>query len=173
MLSSTYRQSSQDNSACRTADPENRLLWRMSRRRLSFEELRDSMLAAAGRLDTSVGGRPVDLTSSAARRRTVFGTVDRIALPGFYRYFDFPGRDAHAPERHETTVPQQALYMMNNSFIMDQAAHLARRSESPAKTPAERIASLYQLVYGRRPNAEELALGREFTAAALPAPDEP
>ena len=59
--------------------------------------------------------------------------------------------------------------MMNNSFIMDQAAHLARRSESPAKTPAERIVSLYQLVYGRRPTAEELALGREFTAAAPPA----
>ncbi len=170
MLSATYRQSSQDNPACRAVDPDNRLLWRMSRRRLSFEEMRDSMLAAAGRLDVSVGGRPIDLTTTAARRRTVYGAVDRIALPGFYRSFDFPGRDAHAPERHETTVPQQALYMMNNSFIMDQAAYLARRTELLA--PTERIAALYRLVYGRRPATEELALGRQFVTEAPPMPEE-
>jgi Protein of unknown function (DUF1553)/Protein of unknown function (DUF1549)/Planctomycete cytochrome C len=173
MLSATYRQSSQDNPTARTADPENRLLWRMNRRRLSFEEIRDSVLATAGRLDDTASGRPIDLTKAGSRGRTIYGTVDRITLPGFYRYFDFPGRDAHTAERHETITPQQALYMMNNTFMMDQAAHLARRIESLAKAPpAERIAALYRLVYARSPSAEELALGQEFVASATPAPDE-
>src|SRR5205823_490597 len=75
MLSATYRQSSQDNPTCRIADPENRLLWRMSRRRLTFEEIRDSVLATAGRLDDTVGGPPIDLSRAGVRRRTVYGTV--------------------------------------------------------------------------------------------------
>ena len=166
MLSATYCQSSQDNPACRAADPENRLLWRMSRRRLTFEEFRDALLATAGRLDDSVGGRPIDLTRAGVRRRTVFGIVDRVALPGFYRYFDFPSSDAHTPERHETTIPQQALYLMNNTFVMDQAGCLARRTKSPMATPTERITSLYRLVFGRNPSAEELALGLDFVASA-------
>ena len=97
MLSATYQQSSQDNPASRTIDPDNHLLWRMSRRRLSFEEIRDSMLASAGRLDETTHGRPIDLTKAGARGRTIFGAVDRITLPGFYRYFDFPGRTPTSP----------------------------------------------------------------------------
>jgi len=171
VLSATYRQSSQDNPMCRAVDPENKLLWRMSRRRLTFEELRDSILASAGRLDDALGGPPIDLTKAGVRRRTVYGTVDRITLPGFYRYFDFPGRDAHTPERHETIIPQQALYMMNNAFIMDQAGYLARRTESLAK-PADRVAALYRLIYGRRPSTEEQALGLEFVGQVANLPGE-
>src|SRR5205823_872921 len=100
--------------------------------RLAFEEIRDSLLAAAGQLDDAVGGRPIDLTTSGARRRTVFGTVDRITLPEFYRAFDFPSPDAHVAGRHETTTPQQALYMMNSAFVMDRAAALARRAATRA-----------------------------------------
>jgi len=90
MLSATYQQSSDDAPACRQVDPENRLLWRMNRRRLAFEEIRDSLLVAAGRLDSTMGGRPDDLEKAGALRRTVYGIVDRISLPGFYRAFDFP-----------------------------------------------------------------------------------
>ncbi len=171
MLSSTYRQSSQDNPAARTVDPENRFLWRASRRRLGFEELRDSLLATAGRLDLTLGGRPVDLTRGGSEKRTIFGTVDRVNLPGLYRDFDFPSADSHAPGRHETIVPQQALFMMNSTFFMDQAARLARRTERAVQTPTERIRALYRLVYGRAPTTEELALGLEFVASEEPAPD--
>ena len=166
MLSATYCQSSQDNATCRAADPENRLLWRMNRRRLTFEEFRDALLTTAGRLDDAVSGRPIDLTHAGARQRTVFGVVDRVSLPGFYRYFDFPSADAHTPERHETIIPQQALYLMNNTFVLDQAGYLARRTESPPATPTARIMALYRLVYGRRPTAEELAIGLQFVASA-------
>ncbi|MSU44272.1 MAG: DUF1553 domain-containing protein [Pedosphaera sp.] len=163
LLSSTWQQSSQDNPAARAADPENRLLWRMNRQRLSFEELRDSLLTAAGRLDTTIGGPPSDLTKNTVRRRTVFGAVDRMTLPGFYRYFDFPGADAHVPERHETIVAQQALYLMNNSFVMDQASHAARRTAAVTNSnPAARLDQLYRLILGRSPKPAERTLGLEF-----------
>jgi hypothetical protein len=176
LLSATWRQSSHDNPAYRAIDPENQLLWRMSRRRLSFEEMRDSLLAAAGRLDPTIGGRPHDLVKNSVRRRTVFGTVDRVTLPGFYRYFDFPGADAHVPERHETIVAQQSLYLMNNGFVMEQASRAARRSvwfDAPRRDPesandsAARIDSLYRMILGRSPSAEERSLGLEFVEEGM------
>ena len=168
LLSATWQQSSADNPTARAADPENRLLWRMNRHRLGFEEVRDSLLAVAGRLDPKIGGPPSDLTKNNVRRRTVFGTVDRVTLPGFYRYFDFPGADAHVAERHETIVAQQALYLMNNGFVMEQAAHVARRSATTASSssgsddPAARLDHLYRLILGRNPSAAERTLGLEF-----------
>lgn len=166
LLSATWRQSSRDVPEYRALDPENRLLWRMNHRRLSIEELRDSILAAAGRLDDSLGGRPIDLTSLNARRRTLYGTVDRISLPGFYRSFDFPSPDSHIAERFETIVPQQALFLMNNAFPMDQAIAIAGRT-STATSPSERIAMLYRLILGRSPDAEELDLSLQFIEKAI------
>jgi hypothetical protein len=176
LLSATWQQSAQgggqnsanpDSSAPRAAlslDPGNALLWRANRRRLGFEELRDSLLAVAGRLDEDVsGGRPLDLTRNNVRRRTVFGAVDRVTLPGFYRYFDFPGADAHVSERHETIVAQQALYLMNNGFVMEQASHVARRSAIAGDDDAAaRIERLYRIALGRGPRSDERALGLEF-----------
>lgn len=161
LLSSTWQQSSQDNPAYRSTDPENRMLWRMNRRRLSFEELRDSLLAVSGRLDRTIGGRPSDLVKNIVRRRTVFGKVDRMALPGFYRYFDFPGADTHVPKRHETIVAQQALYLMNNGFVMDQASHVAHGTAA-LEDPAARIHAMYRHVLGRSPSDEEHALSQGF-----------
>ena len=136
-------------------------------RRLTFEEFRDAILAMAGRLDESVSAaRSISHARHYARRRTVFGVVDRVALPGFYRYFDFPSSDAHTPERHETTIPQQALYLMNNSFVMDQAGYLARRTAAPTATPTERILSLYRLVFYGDPAAEELAIWNSWRPPA-------
>ena len=171
MLSATYQQSSTDNPMYRATDPENRLLWRMSRRRLTFEEFRDSILATSGRLDETLGGRSFDLTRAGSERRTIFGIVDRMNLPGFYRNFDFPSSDAHTPERHETLIPQQALFLMNSAFIMDRATDLAGRTAS--QTPTERVTAMYKLVYSRAPSAAELALGLEFTATAANVPEEP
>ncbi|MDB5338197.1 MAG: Protein of unknown function (DUF1553)/Protein of unknown function (DUF1549)/Planctomycete, partial [Planctomycetaceae bacterium] len=164
LLSGAWQQSSQDHPGNHARDPENRLLWRMNRRRLSFEELRDSILTASGQLDSSYGGRPLDLTVSSARRRTIFGSVDRNTLPGFYRYFDFPSPEAHVAERFETIVPQQALYLMNNAFTMDQAASLAQRTASLSAS-SERITELYRLALGRLPDSDELALGLKFISS--------
>ena len=81
---STYRQASIDRPECRAADPENRLLWRMNRRRLDLEAMRDTLLAVAGQLDTH-HGRPaggLDCAPTTPRRRAVYGFIDRQDLPG-------------------------------------------------------------------------------------------
>ncbi len=167
MLSATYQQSSDDNPAARQVDAENRLLWRMNRRRLSFEQIRDSLLIVAGRLDDAIGGKAEDLLKAGSYRRTVYGLIDRTIVPGVYRYFDFPSADAHIAERHETIIPQQALFMMNNGMVMDQAWHLAHRPElATLSDPQRRIAMMYRLAYGREPNSQEMSLGIQFIASA-------
>ncbi len=165
MLSAVYQQSSEDRPEARRADPDNRLIWRMTRRRLDFEALRDSLLAASGRLDLTMGGRPVQLGASS-RRRTVYGYVDRLNLPGMFRVFDFASPDAHSAQRHATTVPQQALFLLNSPFILEQARALARRVEAEAD-PAARVQALYRLAYGRPATARELELARGLAEAPV------
>ncbi len=134
LLSAAYRQASNDNLKAAAIDPENTLLWRMNRRRLEFEPLRDSLLAAAGRLDERMGGLPVDVTKAPyPTRRSVYGFIDRQNLPGLFRAFDLASPDTATPKRHETTVPQQALFLMNAPFVIEQARAFAARSTLPGR----------------------------------------
>jgi Protein of unknown function (DUF1553)/Protein of unknown function (DUF1549) len=164
MLSRAYQQSSQDNPVARRLDPENRWLWRMSRRRLDFEELRDSLLAAGGKLDRAQGGLPVSAIAwPYSKRRTVYSFIDRALVPNDFRVCDFASPDAHSPQRYLTTVPQQALLMMNSPFVIEQARAVMNRPEIAAENnPRLRIAKLYRLFYGRSPNADEIALGLKY-----------
>jgi hypothetical protein len=166
LLSSTYRQASLDRPACRQADPDNRLLWRMNRRRLDLEAMRDSLLALGGRLERGFGGRPVDVAGDPrCRRRTVYGLVDRQSLPGLYRAFDFASPDQSADRRPRTTVPQQALFGMNAPFVVEQARALAARPEvSHQADPVRRVAALYRLTLCRAPSAGEVGLALDFLA---------
>ena len=126
MLSSTYQQSSELRPDCLERDPQNRLLWRYNRQRLDFEAMRDSVLAVAGTLDTTMGGPSVALQEPPLpTRRTVYGFIDRQNLDGVYRTFDFAVPDATSPKRFVTTVPQQALFLMNSPFVQQQASKLA------------------------------------------------
>ena len=105
MRSSTYQQKSDDRPESRAIDPENALYWRMNRRRLDFEATRDALLAVSGRLDAKIGGPPMpSLTDTASNRRTLYGSIDRLNLPGLYRTFDFPDPNATSPKRDFTTV---------------------------------------------------------------------
>jgi hypothetical protein len=164
VLSAAYRQASEDRPECRAADPENRLLWRMNRRRLDLESLRDSLLVAAGRLDTTMGGPSVKLTEQPyATRRAVYGFIERQNLPGFFRTFDFAGPDTHSPKRPYTTVPQQALFLMNSPFAIEQATHLANRPEvRSVDNEAERIERLFRCALGREPDKDELSMAQTF-----------
>lgn len=166
LLSATYQQASDDRPDARRIDPDNRLLSRMNRRRLDFEATRDALVAASGQLDRTVGGFAVSLTAQPfSHRRTVYGFIDRQDLPGLFRSFDFANPDAHSPQRFTTTVPQQALFLMNSPFVQECAARLAGRPEVAQQTdPAARIEQIYRLLYGRQPTAEETALGLEFLA---------
>lgn len=164
VLSAAYRQKSDDRADCRRLDPENTLLWKMNRQRLDFEALRDALLAVSGRLDRFVGGPPVrDLLAPTATRRTVYGHIDRLNLPGLFRTFDFPSPDATNPRRDTTTVAPQALFLMNNPFALESARKLLQRPEVAAeKDVSGRAGRLYRLLYGRGPDAQEITLAREF-----------
>jgi mono/diheme cytochrome c family protein len=164
VLSNTYRQASFDRPACRTKDPENRLLWRANRRRLDLEAMRDSMLAVSGRLDPTMYGRPVDVAGDfTSGRRTVYGMVDRQGLPGLFRAFDFASPDASAERRPRTTVPQQALFGLNSPFVLQQARTLAARPEVTRETdPAARVAALYRLILSREPKPAEVTGSLRF-----------
>jgi Protein of unknown function (DUF1553) len=167
VLSSTYRQSSFDRPECRQKDPDNKYLWRMPRRRLDLEAMRDSLLAVSGKLDRTVGGRPVDIVGNPKNgRRTIYGLVDRQSLPGLYRSFDFASPDQSAERRPSTTVPQQALFGMNSPFLIEQARALTGHPDLAKEMTAEgRIRALYRLVLARQPEAVELAMGVRFLAA--------
>jgi hypothetical protein len=183
VLSSTFRRASADVPVARKADPQNRFLWRMPRRRLEFEELRDTILDVSGRLDLRLYGRPVELTVRPyPTRRSIYGFVDRLNIPGVFRAFDVAGPDQHAPRRHSTTVPQQALFLLNSPFLRDAARALAARSlgsqSAQLTDPVARVRELYRILFGRDPSPHELALGLRATpvlppeevAAAVPVP---
>ena len=164
MLSATYQQGSDYNAVAHKADPENTLLWRSNRRRLEFEAMRDSILAVSGKLDRALGGRPADITGDSSNpRRTIYGFIDRQNLPGMFRAFDFASPDTHSPQRFTTTVPQQALFMMNSPFAVAQAKALAARPEvAQEPEPSKRVEKLYRLLYGRSPTPDEIWAAAEF-----------
>ena len=168
LLSRTYQQASVCDERTAEADPENRLFGRMNRRRLEFEALRDSVLAVAGQLDPARGGPPVEITTAPfTRRRTVYSFIDRQNLPGVFRTFDLASPDITTAQRHSTTVPQQALFLLNSPFLLEQAAALARRPDLAAlEQPRQRIEQLYRLLFGRVPDGDELRAGEAFLREA-------
>ncbi len=172
LLSATYQQTSFSRPEAEKTDSENRLVWKMNRRRLEFEGLRDNLLAVSGQLDPTVGGPPVQLEATPfPKRRTLYGFIDRQNLPGLFRTFDLASPDAHTPQRFTTTVPQQALFMLNSPFLMETLTQLANRPEVAAVSDVnERIRLLYQLIYSRSPSPRELELGAAYIRAAQETP---
>ncbi len=160
MLSSVYQAGTENNEANFAKDSGNRMYWRFNRRRMDAEQLRDSVLSVAGNLDDSLGGPSEDLTP-AFERRTVYGKVSRYKLDTYLQTFDFPPPNISAEKRFTTTVPLQRLFLMNSDFMQMEAEELAKRVASEPGNPA-RIRKLYQLVYDREPNEEELKLGLDF-----------
>ncbi len=175
VTSATFQQSSQRHQPAAQStlgeqlDPENRLLWRMNPRRLSYEELRDSMLVASAELERAFGGKPTDLFSQPfPRRRAVYGLVDRQFLPGLLRTFDFANPDLHTPQRNETTVPQQALYFLNHPFVLERARKIAADLEP--LPPVSRVTGLFQNILQRQPTPQETAEALDWVTTATEEP---
>ncbi len=158
MLSAVYGLSSEDIPANNAVDPDDRLLWRASWQRMDAETLRDSLLFVAGNLDLQAGGPPAALEDKN-KRRAVYGFVSRRKLDSMLALFDFPNPNNTSEQRVVTNVPLQRLYMMNSSFVEDQAAGLAKRLSG---SEDQRVKQAYRTVYGREPSAEELQLGLAF-----------
>jgi hypothetical protein len=173
MLSSVYQESTANNARFAQIDPGNRLLWRANIRRLEFEPLRDSLLAIGGNLDMTMYGKPVELNKEPySTRRTIYGFVDRSDVADVLVNFDFANPDLETGRRHETTVPQQALFLMNSPLVVEQAKKLVARAEFLAMTNEEaRIDFLYQAIYQRPPRSEEIELGTDFVSQRDDSPE--
>ena len=159
VLSNAYRQSSSRSEIGTAKDPGNRLLWRQNRSRLDFESLRDSMLAVAGELDTSIGGPPFDLVARpASTRRALYAFVSREHPSQLMRAFDFSNPEEHSPRRQLTTVPQQALFLMNSPFMAGRARAVAAECGDPERC----IERIHRRVLGRLPDAREFGEAKAF-----------
>jgi hypothetical protein len=169
MLSRVYQESGYilPGSDYSDKDPDNRLLWRANVRRLDFESFRDSLLAMAGKLDTKMGGQPVNITDEPySYRRSIYGYIDRGNVPEIMSLFDFSDPDMPNTKRATTVVPQQALFLMNSPMAVDVARGIVARSEFQAALKAGNsqhcVQALYHIMFQRFPNYKELQLGQDF-----------
>lgn len=178
MSSSVYQQASHSVTGNFKRDPENRLLWRFSRRRLEYEAIRDSMLAVAGKLDPSRGGPASLIANTMGKdssksstwqlnpyRRAVYAAIERDELAPLLQTFDFASPDETSSRRDITTVPTQSLFMMNSEFPMEMASGLTGKLgiHSPVKGDVDAaIGTLYQHVFHRAPTEGEHAAARAF-----------
>src|SRR6185436_12748872 len=184
-----YQQDSRANPEAMKADPTNQWLWRTNIQRLDFEQVRDSLLNFGNKLDLTMGGQPFPLTAGtgagkgryggadldsmkgSTNRRTVYAFIDRSALPEMFNTFDFANPDMSTGERIMTTVPQQALFMMNSPFLVDQVKNiLARPDIAAAKTDAEKVRLIFRTLFQRAPSAAELKLAEQFLTTEAPEP---
>ncbi|MBI3210671.1 MAG: PSD1 domain-containing protein [Candidatus Solibacter usitatus] len=161
-LSSTYALSYQSETKAFTADPDNRLLWRANRRRLDIESLRDSLLAASGELDESMGGKPLKVADEKNKRRTVYGFVSRRKLDGTLALFDFPNPNSTSEQRMPTATPVQQLFFLNGKFLMERGDALSARLEKESSADSARIRAAYRLLFCREPEKAEIDAGLAY-----------
>jgi hypothetical protein len=179
VLSHTYQLSAENREAAFRVDPENRLLWRMNRRRLDVEALRDSLLAISGQLDlspaestvahlpdqaTGVGDKPHKPFES--RRRSVYLPVIRNDLRPEFSLFDFADPQTVSGRRNQTIVAPQALFLLNSELLRDSARHLVEKlvKQIGPADEKELVRAAYREVFGRFPSADELRFSREYLA---------
>jgi mono/diheme cytochrome c family protein len=184
MLSATYQQASSLRPEAAEIDANNDLYWRFARRRLSGEELRDTLLATSGQLDRKPGGaHPFPPESSwgytqhvpfgtfyDSDKRSVYLIVLRNRRHPFLGLFDGADPNATTPQRQTTTVPTQALYFLNDPFFHAQAEKVAARVLAKADGAA-RLDELFRLALQRAPTSKEREVATAFLArytTALP-----
>jgi cytochrome c553 len=184
LLSNTYRQSSESDDAKAKVDPENQLVWRMNRRRLEAEEIRDTVLAASGRLNLKLGGPPVSIPLSPEERagmrdfsqwpvhpdyqehnrRSVYLMVKRSFRLPMFESFDQPDSTTSCARRESSTVAPQALTLMNSSFMTSQADAIAARIRKEHPDAASWVDAGTKLLLGRAATAAEKARASRYLA---------
>ena len=178
LLSRTYRLSSQSDDHAISVDPTNDLLSRFPRRRLDAESLRDTLLLLSGNLDPTPGGpHPFPPQSEwkftqhnpfkavyDSNRRSVYLMTQRIQRHPYLAIFDGPDPAASTPQRLTSTTPIQALYLLNDAFVHEQAAGLARRLLMASDRAEQRIEMAYLMVLNRSPDREDIEMAVRFLA---------
>ena len=169
LTSSTYQLDSVATPENGQRDPENRFLWRAQLRRLGAESIRDSLLFVGGDLNRRMGGSLLhvgnreflfdhtskDETNYASKRRAIYLPVIRNHLYDQFALFDFSNASVVQSRRAATTVPSQALFMLNSDLVMEAAVALVDRLEHSTIDPQRRVELLYQWVLGRLPTENE------------------
>jgi hypothetical protein len=177
MLSNAYQMASTGNDKALRIDPENTLLWRFNMRRLTAEEVRDSVLAVSGRLNPKMGGPsiyppiPKEVLAGQsvpgqgwgksppdeAARRSVYVHIKRSLLVPVLSQHDQADTDSSCPVRYTTTVPTQALGMLNGDFTNEQATAFAERLQRETPGDLEKqVRRAIRLTTGREPVGEEV-----------------
>ena len=178
LLSRVYRMSSAWNERAPQIDPENRLLWRMPRRRMDAEELRDAILSVSGQLDSTMGGsllastpfQDLSVTGVARNaglyqsdRRSVYLPVLRSAVHDLFQAFDFPDPAVLNGNRSTTTVASQALFMMNGRIVGQAAEHMAEiLSSDTGLNDRDRLQRACRRILGRPASPDELSEWESF-----------
>lgn len=180
VLSRAYQLGSAHDSAANEVDPDNRLIWRQAPRRLDAEAIRDAMLAASGQLDLTPdqssyvatvgdayvgrGVKPESFTEYQSSKRSAYLPIVRDCVPEVLDLFDFAEPSLVVAARDVTNVPSQALYLMNNEFVREQSAALAKRVLAGKPEAAQRIDLAYQLTLGRAATPEESERAQRYVA---------
>ena len=179
MLSSTYQMSTVFDQTSARVDPENTLLWRMNRRRLEAEAIRDAVMAVGEGLDLRMGGsmltfkdreyvtsvRNRDSTDYDVNRRAVYLPVIRSSLYDVFQAFDFGDPSVSNGNRQSTVVSPQALFMMNSSVVLEQSSNMAHGLLGQAQLDdAGRIREAYEKALGRLPTVAETDRALRFIA---------
>jgi hypothetical protein len=188
VTSATYRQSSRLDKKSMALDRDNRLLWRMTPRRLEAESIRDAILSASGKLDRRMGGpgynvweknnnyvaiyKPRAKLEADAFRRMIYQFKPRSQGDPTFGAFDCPDAALAVPRRNVSTTALQALTLLNSRFVIRQAAFFAERVASEAgPEPARQADRAFRLAFGRGPSETERAaavsLIKSHGAAAL------
>ena len=173
--SAAYRQSSAGNAEFEKLDGANQFLWRMNRRRLEAEAVRDSVLTVAAQLDNTRGGPPFkafgfkddesphynyeeyDPDDPQSHRRSVYRLIVRSVPDPFMATLDCADPSASVAKRNETLTPLQSLALLNNPFMVRMAEHFAERITPLGTNNADRLAAAWRIAFGREPETEELA----------------
>jgi hypothetical protein len=179
LLSETYCQSTEADTATLAADPENRLLSRMNRRRLDGESIRDSLLAVSGLMNPKAGGpgvvapelatasggaKPVALTKDATEhtRRSVYLLARRNLRHPFLGAFDLPDSNLSCPKRERSTTAPQALALLNSELATTSSRALSERIVRSNEREVKRIEEAFRLTLGRAPTDGETARAQSF-----------
>ncbi|MFK7770175.1 MAG: DUF1553 domain-containing protein [Mariniblastus sp.] len=178
MSSHVYRLSTNDNDQARKKDNRNRLLWKSNRRRVDAEVLRDSILFISGDLDLTPGGLTIQKITQYdfdykfnTSRRSVYVPTFRNSMLGLFEVFDFANPNLVIGDRNTSTLPTQALFLMNNPMIIKQSKKAAKRLLARENLESKsRVEYAYRQSFGRRPTKHEvddsLAYIESFVAAS-------
>ena len=181
VLSRAYRMASEHDADNYAKDPGNRYFWRMNRRRLDAEAIRDATLAVGGTLDLARPvGSPIarlstagelgrrgsieDLGDSVAHHRSIYLPLIRNGMPEALAVFDVADPSLIVGQREVTTVATQALFLMNSPLVLKQAQEAAKRVTSSSGDTARGVEAAYRLILQRPPSSDELRLGAQFIA---------